>query len=249
MTKKTVLVTGGSSGIGLAVTRILTEQDSWRVLAMSRDRDKQAEAKRSLGAAAENVKFISGDTCDVTSCNHIAEWIDHEFGRLDGLVNCAGTISVGGIEAETLSGWHRVLEVNLTGTYILTHAVLPMMKRARTASIVNISSVCSLRPCSSVAYSVSKAGLDMFTKCLAQELARYQIRVNAVNPGVVRSNLQIAAGVVDDYEEFLKRMAPLYPLGRTGVPEDVAGMVRFLLSEEASWTTGAIISIDGGRAI
>jgi NAD(P)-dependent dehydrogenase (short-subunit alcohol dehydrogenase family) len=89
----------------------------------------------------------------------------------------------------------------------------------------------------------------MLTKCLAQELERYQIGVNAVNPLFVKSNPQIAAGVVDDDEECLKRRAPLHPPGRTGISEDAAGMLPVLLWEEASWITGAIISVDGGRTI
>lgn len=249
MDGKVVLVTGGTSGIGLGVVSNLLEQGGWQVLSLSRGRPGQEKDMRSLGEKSAEVTFLEGDICDEDSCRRAAQQIEGRWGRLHGLVNCAGTISASGIEKESLAEWNRVLSVNLTGTYIITKALIPLLRKAPGASIVNISSVCSLRPCPSISYSVSKAGLDMLTKCAAKDLARYGIRVNSINPGVVRSNLQLSAGVVKDYESFLEKMKSFHPLGRTGLPEDIAGMVRFLLSEQASWITGAIISVDGGRAI
>jgi NAD(P)-dependent dehydrogenase (short-subunit alcohol dehydrogenase family) len=249
MDRKVVLVTGGTSGIGLGVVGNLLEQGGWQILSFSRSRAGQEKAERSLGGKGAEVIFLEGDICDEDRCRRLAQQIESMCGGLHGLVNCAGTISANGIENEPLEEWNRVMSVNLTGPYIITKALIPLLRKASGATIVNISSVCSLRPCPSISYSVSKAGLDMFTKCVAKDLARYGIRVNSINPGVVKSNLQLSAGAVKDYDSFLEKMKSFHPLGRTGLPKDIAGMVRFLLSEQASWITGAIISIDGGRAI
>jgi len=247
--EKVVLISGGSSGIGLGVVRHLSEVGGWQIISVSRNKTRIDKARSGLGSLGNDVVFLTGDISQESDCENVAQEIKSRFGKLHGLVNSAGTISAGGLEQGTVTDWRKILETNLTGTYLLTRNVLSLLKAATASSIVNISSVCSLRPCSSVAYSVSKAGTDMFTKCLAQELAKYNIRVNAINPGVVRSNLQNAAGIVDDYEQFIKKMTPMHPLGRVGLPKDIAGMVRFLLSDETSWVTGAIISVDGGRAL
>src|SRR5206468_1784017 len=114
------------------------------------------------------------------------------------------------------------------------------------------SSVCSLRPCKSISYSVSKAGTDMFTRCLARELAPRRIRVNSVNPSVVRSNLQKSAGIFDSeaaYNKWVEEMRVHHPLSRTGTPDDIVSAVAFLASREASWITGAVLSVDGGRSV
>lgn len=140
------------------------------------------------------------------------------------------------------------MESNITSVFIVTKTLLPLLKKSTLpASVVNVSSVNSLRCGTSLPYSTSKAAIDMMTKGFALELAPYGIRANTVNPGVVVSNLQKAAGITkteEEYQAFLERMKPAHPLGRVGQPEDVAGMITFLLSAEASWITGAIISVE-----
>lgn len=246
---RNVLVTGGTSGIGLGIIKRLATGGKWRVVSMSRDEQHADAARATLGHDGENVQFVVGDVSQEASCRAVVSRIEKDYGSLHGLVNSAGTICAGGIEDGTVEDWNRVLDVNLTGTYLVTRSMVPLLKKESHASVVNVSSVCSLRPCGSVAYSVSKAGVDMLTKCMAKELAVYGIRVNAINPSVVRSKLQTSAGIVDDYESFLAQMAPLHPLGRNGVPEDLAPIVELLLSENSTWITGACISVDGGRAL
>jgi NAD(P)-dependent dehydrogenase (short-subunit alcohol dehydrogenase family) len=248
MLNSVYLITGGSSGIGLGVLEALSA-DGAVCYSISRNAKRISEAKKGLSAKGASVKFFEGDVTNNDDVSRVCDEILKRHGHLNGLVNCAGTICSGGIETGTLEDWRKVLEANLTGTYLPCKLALPLLKKAKTASIVNISSVCSLRPCSSLAYSVSKAGVDMMTKCMAKDLASCGIRVNAVNPGVVRSNLQVSAGIVSNYEEFLEKMKTQHPLGRVGTPSDIASIVRFLLSENASWITGAIISVDGGRAL
>jgi len=250
---KTYLVTGGTSGIGFGIVKKLLSIEGSRVISISRDQNKIAEAQKKLGTDNGIVKFFTGDVSKSDVIASLMKEIDAEYSSLYGLVNCAGIILPGGIEECSFENWDTTMNANINGAFIVTKAFLPLLKKNNPpASIVNISSVCSLRGGSSISYSTSKAATDMFTKCLAVELAKYKIRVNAVNPGVVVSNLQIASGIVSNQEEynaFLERMKPLHPLGRVGTPEEIANAVIFLLSEESSWTTGAILSVDGGRAI
>ena len=179
--------------------------------------------------------------------------ISLKYNCIDGLVNSAGVIAPGGIEECSFEDWQYVMNVNLNGMFLLTKALIPLLKKSDSfPSVVNISSVNSIRCGTSLPYSTSKAATDMFTKSLALSLAKYQIRANSVNPGVVVSNLQKTAGICkteDEYESFLSRMEACHPLGRVGVPEDISGAVLFLLSSDAKWITGAILSVDGGRAI
>jgi NAD(P)-dependent dehydrogenase (short-subunit alcohol dehydrogenase family) len=247
----TAFVSGGTSGIGRAVVARLASQ-GYHVFALGTQEEHAVELRASVADAPGHVSIILGDICDSSTITAAVDAIEESGGVLDVLVNSAGTISGGGIEVESLDVWERVLAINLTGVFSLTKAALPFLKRSSAASIVNISSVCSLRPCASLSYSVTKAGLDMMTKVLARELAASRIRVNAVNPGVVRTNLQITAGLLEGeaaYQKWAAGMADLHPLGRIGEPNDVAALVDFLVGSEAGWITGGIFSVDGGRAI
>jgi len=249
----TYLVTGGTSGIGFGVVKKLLSLNDARVVSISRNEKKIIEAREKLGDDKNRVEFLTGDISRAETIDSLAREISLKYESLFGLVNCAGIILPGGIEECSLENWNATMSINVNGAFIVTKAFLPLLKKSiPPASIVNISSVCSLRGGSSISYSTGKAATDMFTKCLAVELAKYQIRVNAINPGVIVSNLQLAAGIVsnqEEYSDFLEKMKPLHPLGRVGTPEEVANAVAFLLSEESSWTTGAILSVDGGRAI
>jgi NAD(P)-dependent dehydrogenase (short-subunit alcohol dehydrogenase family) len=200
------------------------------------------------------VTVLVGDLADEAFAADVATAVAARGPALDLLVNAAGTISGGGIRHETADVWRRVMRTNLDAPFNLTKACLDLLTAAAPASsVVNVSSVCSLRPCSSLSYSVSKAGVDMFTKSLARELAPMRIRVNCVNPSVVRTNLQKSAGLFDDeadYAGWVEKMEPSHPLGRIGEPEEIADAILFLADPRTSgWTTGAILSIDGGRGV
>ena len=142
-----------------------------------------------------------------------------------------------------------MMRTNLDAVMRCSKAVAPHLVR-RKGAIVNISSVCSRRPyLNIIAYCVSKAGLDMLTRCCAAELAPKGVRVNAVNPGVVVTELHDQAAAVQDYESFLERGKETHPLGRVGQPDEVAAMCAYLCSDEAGWVTGGIFPIDGGREL
>lgn len=244
---KTILVTGATSGIGLGVVRQLCKTQT-TVLGVSLTKNHWSPVLEEAKGWTGRLELFAADVGSQEQMAALADVLLQRGVLLDGLVNAAGTICNGGLLEVGVDDWHRVISSNLTGAFLVSASLVPLFS-PDGGSIVHVSSVCSLRPCASIAYSVSKAGVDMLVKCMAKDLAGRRVRVNAVNPGVVRSNLQLSAGVVKDYDEFLQRMKPMHPLGRVGEPIDVASMIMFLLSDQATWITGSIISVDGGRAL
>ena len=176
------------------------------------------------------------------------------FGSLTTLVNAAGIIATGTVEVTTDEQWAKVMDINLHAPFRLMRAAAAALI-ASGGSIVNVSSVNGLRSFPGLlAYCVSKAGLvsksavDHLTRCAALELAPKGVRVNAVNPGVVVSNLHRRGGMAEDaYEAFLTRSRETHPLGRPGQPGEIAEMIFFLASDKAKWMTGETIPVDGGR--
>ncbi len=248
MENKNYLVSGGSSGIGLSIAARLIERGS-QVISLSRSEEKIGRAKQERPEIADKVDFITGDISKPGDVEKIVTYVEEKYGVLHGLVNNAGVLTKGTIETISLEDWQFTLDVNLTGPYILTKALLPFLRKAEGASVVNISSVAGLKPGTSVAYSVSKAGLDMLTRFLAGDLGPYDIRVNSVNPGLVRTHIHLDNRVIEDreaYEAMLEKARPRYPLGKIGMPEDISSAVTFLLSDEAKWITGSILTVDGG---
>ena len=171
------------------------------------------------------------------------------FGGIDVLVNAAGHISSGTIENTSLEAWDDMMNVNVRAAFQLMQKASPSLIERR-GNIVNVSSVTGLRSFPGVlAYCVSKAALDQLTRCAALELAAKGVRVNAVNPGVVVTEIHKRGGMTDEaYAAFLEHSKTTHPIGRTGRPEEIAALVLFLASDEAAWITGATYSIDGGRA-
>ena len=251
MEKKVIVITGGSSGIGLQTISQLSDNENIHVISFSRSEDKIKTALKETGNR-KNVTYVRGDVTSIDDCQKLAEQINREHGKLHGLVNNAGVLTKGGMEDIDYEKWKYNLEINLNGVYLLTRSLLPMLKKANGASIVNVSSIAALKPGSSVAYSVSKAGLDMLTEFLAGDLAPYNIRVNSVNPGLVRTPIHINNKIfenIEDYEKLLKNAVGRYPVNRVGEPEDIANLIEFLLSDKSSWITGSIMKIDGGAMI
>ena len=170
------------------------------------------------------------------------------FGGLDVLVNAAGIIASGTMEATTDEVWDTMMAVNLRAPFRLMRAAAPHLA-ARKGSVVNVSSVNGLRSFPGVlAYCVSKAGVDHLTRCAALELAPLGVRVNAVNPGVTVTNLHRRSGMGEaQYAAFLERSKETHPLGRPGQAAEIAALILFLASDRAGWMTGETIPIDGGR--
>jgi NAD(P)-dependent dehydrogenase (short-subunit alcohol dehydrogenase family) len=245
---RSYLVTGASSGIGRAVAKALGAEGA-RVALAGRRTERLEETARSIQAEGGQAFGLEGDVRKETTCR---DWIAAavgRFGGLDGLVNAAGVIGSGSVTDTDAAEWDRVMDSNLRSVFLLTRAAVPELAK-RKGAVVNISSVGGLRPYPGIAaYCVSKAALDMLTRCAALDLAPQQVRVNAVNPGVVVTELHTVTHAVPDYPAFLERSKTTHPLGRVGQPEEIAALVLFLLSDEAAWITGVTYSIDGGRAL
>ncbi|MBC7798087.1 MAG: SDR family oxidoreductase, partial [Pyrinomonadaceae bacterium] len=198
---------------------------------------------------SNNLKVVKADVSNETDAQNIVAQTIETFGAIDILVNAAGIISNGSIENTSLEDWDAMMNVNVRSVFNLMNLSTPHLKRNK-GNIVNVSSVTGLRAFPGVlAYCVSKAAVDQLTRCSALELAPFGVRVNAVNPGVVVTDLHKRGGMNDEnYAAFLERSGQTHPLGRVGEAHEIADLIGFLASEKASWITGATYSIDGGRA-
>jgi NAD(P)-dependent dehydrogenase (short-subunit alcohol dehydrogenase family) len=243
-----VLVTGATSGIGRA-TAVLFARSGAAVVATGRNLDSLAALERETAAGmAGRILPRAGDLTDAGFRDALVGDAVRDVGGLDVLVNAAGIIQNADWKSTSLADWDRMLDVNLRSVFALTQAAIPHLI-AKRGAIVNVSSVTGPRAFPGVlAYCVSKAGLDQLTRCLALELAAHGVRVNAVCPGVVRTNLHRTSGMSEErYAAFLEHSKSTHPLGRAGEPEEVAQLIAFLASESAGWVTGETIAIDGGR--
>ncbi len=243
---KRALVTGASSGIGKAAARLLASRGA-HVLATGRREEALAPPAGDQEIAARWI-VLAGDLTDDKFRTAIVETAKQRMNGLDILVNAAGIYVGAGWEETTLDLWDRMLEINLRSLFGLCREAIPLLCESR-GNIVNVSSVAGPRAFPGVlAYCVSKAGLDQLTRCLALELASSGVRVNAVNPGVVRTELHRRGGMSHaTYQTFLERGKETHPLGRVGEPEEVAELIAFLASSKAGWITGETFAIDGGR--
>jgi len=240
---KVALITGGTSGIGWCTARGLRE-DGFRVLIMAR-------RKASLdAAAADGFDVLQGDVSLESSFTQVTDEVSRRFGRLDVLINSAGIVESERAESITIDSVKRLIEINLVGTILTNRAALPLLKR-NGGSIVNFSTGIVRTPVVGASvYAAAKAGVEGFSRALAFEVGPLGIRVNVVAPSLVRSNIWLSAGMSPEvYERMLVDRGGEYPLGRAGEPEDVAALVRFLVTPQASWITGAVIPVDGGSTL
>ncbi len=239
---KVAIVTGATSGIGMATAFRFAEQGA-RVAAVGRKKEILSKVQR------QNIRTYSVDLTNEKETSTFAGRALEDFGGVDILVNAAGIIANGTIENTSLADYDLMMNINVRSVFQLTQLVLPSIIE-RKGNIVNVSSVTGLRAFPNVfAYCVSKAAVDQFTRCAALELAPKGVRVNAVNPGVVRTNLHLNSGMNEDnYAAFVDRSKTTHPLGRIGQPEEIADLILFLASSKAGWITGTTYSIDGGRA-
>lgn len=248
-TDKVVMVTGATSGIGHAVA-VKFATESAMVVALGRNQAALNEVEASVRNAGGQALAIAVDVTNDSQVHHAVDEAIDKFGRLDVLVNAAGHISTGSIEETSLSAWDAMMNVNLRAVFQLMQLAAPHLIKTK-GNVVNVSSVTGLRSFPGVlAYCVSKAGVDQLTRCAALELAAKGVRVNAVNPGVVITEIHKRGGMSEAaYANFLAHSKTTHPLGRVGDPKEIAELVFYLASEKASWITGATYQIDGGRAL
>lgn len=244
---KAVIVTGATSGIGRATAEAFGREHA-SVVVVGRDENGLAESANAVRLAGGRPVVCRADVTVEDAPRRIVDTAVDAFGGVDVLVNAAGVIASGTLEATSDDVWDRMMAVNARAPFRLMRAALPHLVAAKGA-VVNVSSVNGLRSFPGVlAYCVSKSAVDHLTRCAAIELAPLGVRVNAVNPGVTVTNLHRRSGMDDaQYAAFLERSKTTHPLGRPGQPGDIAEMILFLASEKAAWMTGETIPIDGGR--
>jgi NAD(P)-dependent dehydrogenase (short-subunit alcohol dehydrogenase family) len=243
------MITGATSGIGRAVAKRFAAAGA-HVIIIGRDQAALKEVGHEVESAGGTLTSVSVDVTMDDDVRAAFETAVGTTGRLDVLVNAAGHISSGTIENTTLSAWDAMMNVNLRSVFSLMQLATPHLMQTK-GNIVNISSVTGLRSFPGVlAYCVSKAAVDQLTRCAALELAPSGVRVNAVNPGVVITEIHKRGGMGEEnYEKFLEHSKTTHPLGRVGRADEIAELVFYLASEKASWITGATYQIDGGRAL
>ena len=240
---KVAFVTAGATGIGFGCAKQIADGGG-SVMICARREHTLREAAERLGPRTAWV------ACDVTDDKSVVGAVAatvERFGRLDLAVNSAGTGSAGPLTSLATAEFQRVIDTNLTGAFRCLREEANAMKESGGGSIVNVSSIAGALTHPWMApYCVSKAGLDMLTRCAADELGEFGIRVNSVLPGVVKTPMAAALHETDvSREEYLRLM----PISRIGEPHDVGRLVAFLLSEEAGWITGQLIAVDGGHTI
>ena len=245
---KVAFVTGATSGIGQACAIAFAKAGA-KVVCVGRKAEALEDVENKIRALGAETLTIKSDLARENEAQHVVEQALRGFGGIDVLVNAAGHLSNGNIENTSLEAWDEMMNVNVRAPFQLMQKALPSLIERR-GNIVNVSSVTGLRAFPGVlAYCVSKAALDQLTRCSALELAAKGVRVNAVNPGVVVTEIHKRGGMSDEaYAAFLEHSKTTHPLGRTGRPEEIAALVLYLASEQASWITGATYSIDGGRS-
>ncbi|MEO8433956.1 MAG: glucose 1-dehydrogenase [Pyrinomonadaceae bacterium] len=246
---KIVLVTGATSGIGRA-TALRFSQAGARVAIVGRNLAALQEVTETITTAGGEVFASYADLAVEGEAERVVEASAERFGGLDVLVNAAGIIKSGSIETTSLADWDSMMNINVRSVFQQMNLAVPYLAKSR-GNIVNLSSVAGLRSFPGVlAYCVSKAAVDQLTRCAALELAPKGIRVNAVNPGVVVTEIHRRGGMsAADYTAFLEHSKTTHPLGRVGDANEVAELILFLASDRAGWITGATYSIDGGRAL
>ncbi len=246
--RRVVCVSGGTSGIGAGVVGAFLAAGD-RVYTFGRRSERVAELEAAHASGPGALVPLTGDVTDAGFRAALAQQMNAECGRLDVLVNNAGTIRGWGYLEESVDDWRATLETNLIAPFALTQACAALLGRGANATVINISSACAQHPfasCTSTSYSVSKAGLDMLTRRLALGLGPQGIRVNAVAPGVVPSEMW-GAGAEGLIESTIAKRHVLQQ--RPVSPEDVARAVLFLASDEARTITGTILKVDAGYTL
>ena len=240
---KVAIVTGGSRGIGKAIVLEFIHEGAKVVFTYIKSDEAAAillDEIKKLGGEALALKKTSRE---FSSCKEVVEAAQEKFGSIDILVNNAGIVKDKALMMMEPAEWQEVIETNLTGYFNPAKACIVTMMKQKSGNIINISSVAGITGTARQAnYSASKAGVIGFTKSLAKEVASYNIRVNAVAPGYIETDM---TKELKQKEDLIKKI----PAGRFGRPEEVAKAVSFLVSDKSNYITGQVVKVDGGLAI
>ena len=241
---KVALITGGSRGIGFATAKIMSENGA-TVVITGKDSERLAKSVLKI----PNSIGIVADIRKTDEVKNVVSKTIEKFGKLDILVNNAGIFpKIKQLHEIDEDEWNEVLDVNLTGQFRFTKEAIPHLQKT-SGSIINISSDAGLKAYQGFnadAYSATKAALIILTKCWALEYAKYKIRVNCICPGVVDTDMTKPFLKTQQDKDFMNNE---HPIGRIGKPEEIAKAIMYFVSDDASWTTGAVLAVDGGESL
>jgi dihydroanticapsin dehydrogenase len=241
---KVALITGGSRGIGFATAKIMSENGA-TVIITGKDSERLAKSVLKIS----NSIGIVADIRKTDEVKNVVSKTIEKFGKLDILVNNAGIFpKIKQLHEIDEDEWNEVLDVNLTGQFRFTKEAIPHLQKT-SGSIINISSDAGLKAYQGFnadAYSATKAALIILTKCWALEYAKYKIRVNCICPGVVDTDMTKPFLKTQQDKDFMNNE---HPIGRIGKPEEIAKAIMYFVSDDASWTTGAVLAVDGGESL
>lgn len=238
------IVTGAGSGIGRACAIALAKEGA-HVALVGRRKDPIERVAREIG---DRAFAISADVSKAGEISRLLEETASRFGGLNVLVNNAGVLHVGTAEQITEEQWDHTFNLNVRSVWLLSRAVLPYMRKSGGGSIINLASVLGIVGARNrAAYAPSKGAMVQLTKCMAIDHGHENIRVNAICPSFVETELTAhLVGQVPDAAAFRRERTAAHPIGRLGRPEDIAGLAVYLASDESSWVTGAVLPVDGG---
>lgn len=246
-TDKVVIVTGASSGIGAATAELFAKLNA-KVVLVGRNESNLKATESACKATNEKAELLTVKADITIDAERVINETIAKFGKLNILVNNAGILAGGNILDIDVEQFDQILNTNLRAVFILTKLAAPHLVQSQ-GNIVNVSSLAGTRAFpNGSSYCVSKAGLDQFTKCIALDLASKNVRVNSVNPGLIVTDIHRRGGMTEEaYVKHLEHGKETHALGRVGKPIEVAESIAFLASDAASFITGAILPIDGGR--
>ncbi len=241
---KIAIVTGAGSGIGRACAAALAREGA-KVALVGRRPQRLDAVAREIGDSA---LVLAADISKKLEIDRVVEQTVGRFGGLNVLLNSAGVLHVGTVEQITEEQWDETFNINVRGLWLLSRAVLPHMRKAGGGSIINIASVLGINGARNRAsYAPSKGAVVLLTKCMAIDHGQENIRVNAICPAFVETDLTAAIiKKAPDPEAVRRERIGVHPIGRLGQPEDIAGLAVYLASDESSWVTGAVFPVDGG---
>jgi NAD(P)-dependent dehydrogenase (short-subunit alcohol dehydrogenase family) len=244
---KTIIVTGGAGGLGLAITRLIAKEGA-AVGVIDIDGECAVEAAKGLTDESVNAMGVGADVADGDAISRAIRQIEEMLGPIHGLVNNAGVAALGSVHETEEQSWRRLMDINVNGVFLTCKAVLPSMVARGHGVIVNIASIAGLVGIPNMAaYCASKGAIISLTRQMAVDYAKSGVRVNAIAPGTIASTEMGQRLLQSDVtpEAQARRLAK-YPMGRYGTVDQIAQAALFLLSDEASFATGSVLTVDGG---